>query len=659
MAKPFVFPDRLSKTPDTPGAQEWMAELEAALQVEAGLLGHFHAGATNPPSMQVRFGPGRMTHQLGTRENLIDSRVETVTGPTGISSVSAACFGNGRIVAVCPGTAAFVSVDGGKTWSPGMLPSSITWSAVCFGNGVYIAVAAGSTAVAVSLDGITWTSGVLPISARNVAFGGGVFVVTPNSSNNVAVSNDNGATWTQKSLPYIGDYRALCFGDGVFLTAIYEISGRRAVVSTDGGETWTARPIPWPYSEFSGRFNAGSSSSSGLYLVGEGNSRAAVTLDAGVTWTAVNLPSTSGIKAIVTINGLLVALANEATRAYFYLGGSWIAAAMPASFNALAAGGGRVVAVGGSSTVAIWKTGGPDKPREEQTTSVQLDEQMSPALVSPVSAERIDRIGISAITGAPRVVMGVEGAGIPPAYPDDLLPVAAVHLLPGQVAVTNGHITDERALNLGRARPRPTGASFGVLGTNCGYAIFDKPGVYPLTVAGARFFRLTLVGPGGAIGGRGLNSGGTAWLYPGGGGGGAVLPGVVVAAETLSITVGAPGMNGTDAAASATAGSVATAGTATTVTSPSGLSLSAGAGSVGAPGTATAHGAAGAGAAAPTNGFAGGAGTAGSADTYGQGGGVGEQTNLVPRTAGYWIGPGQGSTGLVPASPGAVLVEWW
>lgn len=78
--------------------------------------------------------------------------------------------------------------------------------------------------------------------------------------------------------------------------------------------------------------------------------------------------------------------------------------------------------------------------------------QTSGTITAPSVNPRIDRVVIDAVTGVASVITGAE-AGVPVAPPIPLgkLPVAQIALATSTIAITNILISDERALQQGRA----------------------------------------------------------------------------------------------------------------------------------------------------------------------------------------------------------------
>jgi hypothetical protein len=133
----------------------------------------------------------------------------------------------------------------------------------------------------------------------------------------VLLSDDGGATWRPGTLPRGGQLwgdriecvtAARCLGIGMVIHAHGALYGELGV-SDDGGATWTERPLPAKFPDpviddlacvsastcfitgsdaVSERFDNGTATSGG-------SSFAAVTQDAGLTWQAMRFPEPSSL----------------------------------------------------------------------------------------------------------------------------------------------------------------------------------------------------------------------------------------------------------------------------------------------------------------------------------------------------------------------------
>lgn len=175
-----------------------------------------------------------------------------------------------------------------------------------------------------------------------------------------------------------------------------------------------------------------------------------------------------------------------------------------------------------------------------ETTLATDAEQVTPAFVAPVSDGRIDRVYVHVLTGQVGVLAGAEAAApVAPPYPDFALPVCAVTLGPGQTALTDAHLTDER----GAAMPGAARASFTARGT---YTLEPPPW--------ARYFAAVVVGGGGHAGNAWTD--GVTHRFGGGGGAAATEPIQGMACEPLTIVVGRGGWTGEAGTASSLTGTI-------------------------------------------------------------------------------------------------------
>jgi len=165
------------------------------------------------------------------------------TLPAGRTWTSLA-FGGGTFVAVASGSnKAAYSIDGGATWLESSMPSSANWEAVTYGSGLFMAVASGGTVGATSNDGINW-NGIALSSTQSwtaVTYGKNLFVVFASGSDTYAWTDDAGTTWTEGTLPIVGDWRSATFANKKFIVVGNNVD--EFVTSTDG-LIWKERPYP-------------------------------------------------------------------------------------------------------------------------------------------------------------------------------------------------------------------------------------------------------------------------------------------------------------------------------------------------------------------------------------------------------------------------------
>ncbi|QGH73375.1 MAG: collagen triple helix repeat motif-containing protein [Podoviridae sp. cty5g4] len=158
-------------------------------------------------------------------------------------------YGNNRFVAVQPDGNKIMYSSDGISWEqiPGMVTNPY---AVTYGNGVFIIVARSGLNFAISADGINWTTSAIPINNdwRAIAYGDGMFVVTGVSgAGNRVMTSPDGSNWTLRTS--VGDvsWNAVAFGDGRFVA----VAAEGWVMTSGDGIGWTLR-IPSAFNEWQG-----------------------------------------------------------------------------------------------------------------------------------------------------------------------------------------------------------------------------------------------------------------------------------------------------------------------------------------------------------------------------------------------------------------------
>jgi len=173
----------------------------------------------------------------------------TVTGTTDDSTNAITTFGfegeatSGKFVVIATGSdeAAYSSI--GETWTPTVMPSTAAWQDVAAGNNRFVAIAKGSNTAASSLNGINWTARTLPSSRdwEAVAYGGDRFVAVASSGNNFRTAySTNGTSWTQASMPVVGDST---FNDWIDIT--YGKNLFVAIANTQNIAAYSSNGITW------------------------------------------------------------------------------------------------------------------------------------------------------------------------------------------------------------------------------------------------------------------------------------------------------------------------------------------------------------------------------------------------------------------------------
>jgi len=97
---------------------------------------------------------------------------------------------------------AFMSADGGQTWSEQNLNLSNNPIALVFGNNEYVGIT--SSSIITSQDGINWN--VQPVngsSATGLGYGNGLFIVA--TDNGTILTSTDGANWKQDTITPVMD----------------------------------------------------------------------------------------------------------------------------------------------------------------------------------------------------------------------------------------------------------------------------------------------------------------------------------------------------------------------------------------------------------------------------------------------------------------------
>ncbi len=182
----------------------------------------------------------------------------------GIAPLSLATNGT-RIVAVGASCAA-TSDDGGQTWTTRTIPVG-TYERVVFANGLWVAVGLAQ-ACAISSDGATWTAKTLPAGPYtpnnyvDVAWNGTVWCAVGSYAD--CATSPDASTWTFRSglaaaLPTYNHAGCIAVAGPRFV--VLAESALLAAYSDDNGVTWSSRSVPSP--------GAGTRDMTSLILVGE------------------------------------------------------------------------------------------------------------------------------------------------------------------------------------------------------------------------------------------------------------------------------------------------------------------------------------------------------------------------------------------------------
>jgi hypothetical protein len=170
------------------------------------------------------------------------------------------------------------------SWTNGTMPSSQTWI-VGGATDRFLAVADGANVTATSTDGTTWSSGgtltdVLSNRMAPIKLGNR-WVVCAFGSATYHTSDDNGATWTSRTLPASPSNAT---GYGLFLlnsTTLWLRTGATAAYTSTDGVAWTLQSCP-----NAARIDAQSDNSLIAFI---GNNAAYQRTTDGITWSELPL----------------------------------------------------------------------------------------------------------------------------------------------------------------------------------------------------------------------------------------------------------------------------------------------------------------------------------------------------------------------------------
>ncbi len=290
-----------------------------------------------------------------------------VTNPDGQSStlVSGFTYNLSPLVAVANiGSVAALSIDGGATWTPKVIPSGQyivmtqggaggpivaaggvkarsddggqTWNAftitgsgyngVAWNGSIFLAYNGGHAYT--SPDGITWTdhagTGLSIVNNCLLYNGAGLFVIAQNGANSI-VTTANGTSFTNRSALGV-----LCAGlarNGATIIGMPFSTGTVGLRSADGGLTWATITVP------SASYRA-SAFGNGVF-VSVGNGSCAVSSNDGLTWANSAIPV--GIWDGITFSdGQFIAVGPSGGCATSPDGTGWVTHAMPSTiFNSI------------------------------------------------------------------------------------------------------------------------------------------------------------------------------------------------------------------------------------------------------------------------------------------------------------------------------------
>lgn len=176
-----------------------------------------------------------VTNRSSSPQNLSLSVYDTTVSEQTVSSAT----GRKIFIATADNTTDILTSEDGNSWSKVTLPSSGDgyWRSSVTANGITLIL---GTAIGYrSTNGTTWTAISLPINSYydTLVYGNGKFVAVSSGGSQMAVSSVDGITWTQGTLPTVGDWK-VTFGNGKFVAVSGSVFTGDVAYSTDG-VTWT------------------------------------------------------------------------------------------------------------------------------------------------------------------------------------------------------------------------------------------------------------------------------------------------------------------------------------------------------------------------------------------------------------------------------------
>ena len=151
---------------------------------------------------------------------------------------------NGKFVTIpLTGTKAFYSTDG-STWATSTFTSDNTYYMAAAGNGTIVVPWQDTTSAYISRDGgVTWTSKLVG-SGKNwgdIAFGNDKFIITvsePDGSRQYGVVAADGSSGSMANFGINGYWGGVAYGHGKWI--VLDKSGSKYVMSEDNGASWTS-----------------------------------------------------------------------------------------------------------------------------------------------------------------------------------------------------------------------------------------------------------------------------------------------------------------------------------------------------------------------------------------------------------------------------------
>jgi hypothetical protein len=219
------------------------------------------------------------------------------------------------------------------------------------GSPLFVAVRTQEPGAASSTDGITWTASSMPSSGywKAMAYGNGVFIATKGEAvSTSAAYSTNGITWTTTTMPANKQWYATSYGNGVFVAVAY--SNSTAAASSTDGITWTLRTLP------TANYWSSVTYGDGIFVAISYDFDIAASSTDGITWTQRTLPALGPWTVLGHGNGIFVAIQqNETAAASSTDGITWTTRTLPSQslWNSVAYGNSTFVAVGYTDSAAV------------------------------------------------------------------------------------------------------------------------------------------------------------------------------------------------------------------------------------------------------------------------------------------------------------------
>ena len=254
------------------------------------------------------------------------------------------------------------SFNNSTAWTQRTISTTAYWMSATYADGRFVAMRgqgnAGSNDVLLSADGITWSavSSGIAQDFRAIAYGNGLYVAVGLAGANHIATSPSGSAWTARTSPD-STYNLLgvAYGNGVFVAVGYKPAGSDDIFTSPDGVTWTKR---------STGLNAGGFGWNGVIYGGGqfvavrnsgfGTAGQSMVSSDGITWT--NGGSIAGAWCAVAYgSGMYVMVASNGGVASSTNGTTWtsrtpISAGL--AWNAVVFGNNQFVAVNSTGTAA-------------------------------------------------------------------------------------------------------------------------------------------------------------------------------------------------------------------------------------------------------------------------------------------------------------------